>query len=123
ALASQIYAMGGMVTQLHFQASRPGRSLGENNMYNGDGFHTQRFTAIAMPPAQFQAWVDNVKNTGIPLNDKTYAMVARQGTRTQLAAALPQAPAQSGDIYFKGVAADLFPAVVQATKKGIAVTP
>ncbi|MGH8403779.1 MAG: ubiquinol oxidase subunit II, partial [Gammaproteobacteria bacterium] len=34
ALGSQIYAMGGMVTQLNLQATKPGRSLGENTMYN-----------------------------------------------------------------------------------------
>ncbi|MGH7048941.1 MAG: ubiquinol oxidase subunit II, partial [Stellaceae bacterium] len=67
ALGSQIYAMGGMVTQLHLEAAKPGRFMGENTMYNGNGFHQQRFTAVAMAPIDFQAWVRKARADGIPL--------------------------------------------------------
>jgi cytochrome o ubiquinol oxidase subunit 2 len=48
ALGSQIYAMGGMVTQLNLEASTTGRFMGENTMYNGTGFHQQQFTAVGL---------------------------------------------------------------------------
>ncbi|HEU5443742.1 MAG TPA: ubiquinol oxidase subunit II, partial [Steroidobacteraceae bacterium] len=66
ALGGQIYAMGGMVTQLNLEASREGRFLGENTMYNGNGFHFEKFVAVAKPPAQFDAWVREVRTTGAP---------------------------------------------------------
>jgi cytochrome o ubiquinol oxidase subunit 2 len=118
ALGSQIYAMGGMVTQLNLQASQPGASLGENTMYNGDGFHQQKFTARATSPADFEAWVDKVRATGLPLNAQHLAMVARRGSRSDLIAALPAARSMNGDVYFTGVSRSLFPAVVMATMAG-----
>lgn len=114
ALVSQIYAMGGMVTQLHFMATQPGKSLGMNNMYNGKGFHQQRFTAIAMPPDKFAAWVKKVRKLGQPLNADSYAMLSKHNTVTELTAALPQA-SKSGNVYLTQVSANLFPAVVEAT--------
>lgn len=114
ALVSQIYAMGGMVTQLHLMATKPGRSLGMNNMYNGEGFHQQRFTAIAMPPDEFKAWVHKVKTIGVPLDAGTYEALSRQNTVAELTEALPQA-SHEGNIYLTKVSANLFPAVVEAT--------
>jgi cytochrome o ubiquinol oxidase subunit 2 len=123
ALGSQIYAMGGMVTQLHLQADRPGQSLGENNMYNGDGFHQQRFTAAAMAPAAFNAWVDAAHTNGVALDPQRLKVIARRGTRAELRAALslPQSP--DGPVYFSGVTAALFPAVVMATMGGTEPDP
>ena len=118
ALGSQIYAMGGMVSQLHLQASKPGRSLGENTMYNGDGFHQQKFTAVAMPPGEFQNWVASVGGKGIALDAHTLKLIAQRGTRAQLAAALPPASAKDGTIYFSKVNPALFTAVVRATMAG-----
>ncbi len=118
ALGSQIYAMGGMVSQLHLQASKPGRSLGENTMYNGDGFHQQKFTAVAMPPSEFQNWVASVRGKGIPLDAHTLKLIAQRGTRAELLAALPPAVAKDGNIYFSNVNPSLFTAVVKATMAG-----
>ena len=64
ALGSQIYAMAGMVTQLHFQANAPGSFRGENTQNNGDGFYQQKFTARAMAPADFKAWIDRRQDKG-----------------------------------------------------------
>ncbi|NMM38155.1 MAG: cytochrome ubiquinol oxidase subunit II [Glaciimonas sp.] len=121
ALGSQIYAMGGMVTQLHLQADRPGRSLGENNMYNGNGFHQQRFTAVAMTPERFSAWVSEVHLHGIALNDQSLKLISQRSTRAELIAALSQPGAPDGNIYFNGATATLFPAVVKATMDGTIV--
>jgi len=123
ALGSQIYAMGGMVTQLHLQADKPGRSLGENTMYNGNGFHQQKFTALAMTPAKFAEWVGKVRETGIPLDAKTLQLIAQRATRSDLIAALPEAGSMNGSIYFTGASRTLFSAVVKATMDGEATLP
>ena len=115
ALGSQMYAMGGMVTQLHLLADRPGRSLGENNMYNGNGFHQERFTAVAMTAEQFDAWVGTVRSNGIALNKHILNLISQRSTRMQLSAALPQPGSPDGNVYFSGATPELFSAVVMAT--------
>ena len=45
-LASQIYAMAGMTTQLNFAADRPGDYWGENTQFSGAGFQNQKFDSI-----------------------------------------------------------------------------
>jgi len=123
ALGSQIYAMGGMVTQLHLLADRPGRSLGENTMYNGNGFHQQRFTAVAMTPEGFNAWASEVRSNGIALNEQNLKLISRRSTRAELIAALSQSSSPDGNAYFSGATAALFPAVVMATMGGAMVAP
>ncbi len=118
ALVGQIYAMGGMVTQLHFAATRPGRFLGENTMYNGNGFHQQKFTAVAMTPDEFKAWVGKVRATGVALDARAYRVLSQRSTRAELAAALPQAKADDGGIYLTRVPPALFHHVVKATLSG-----
>lgn len=123
ALGSQIYAMGGMVTQLNLEASKAGDSLGENTMYNGNGFHQQKFTARAMSPSDFKAWVARVRANGMPLDAATLNVVSRQSTRAELLAALPESGATDGNVYFNGVDKSLFPNVVKATMDGKPVVP
>ena len=118
ALGSQIYVMGGMVTQLNLQASEPGASLGENTMYSGAGFHQQKFTARAMSPADFEVWTRKVRATGMPLDAQNLQTIAQPSTRIDLIAALPAARSMGGDVYFNGVSRSLFPAVVMATMDG-----
>jgi cytochrome o ubiquinol oxidase subunit 2 len=123
ALGSQIYAMGGMVTQLHLEAGEPGRFMGENTMYNGEGFHQQKFTAVAMTPDAFQAWVRQVRASGVPLNAATLNAISQRATRAQLIAALGNARSSDGNVYFTGTTPALFPAVVKAIMDGTAVKP
>lgn len=123
ALGSQIYAMGGMVSQLNLEATKSGLSLGENTMYNGDGFHQQKFTAHAMTPADFKAWVANVRTHGTPLDGRILRVIARRGTRSDLAGALPRARTADGGLYFNDVGKNIFPALVKATKDGLSELP
>ncbi len=118
ALGSQIYAMGGMVTRLHLEASRPGRYLGENTMYSGNGFHAQKFVAVGMQPSQFKAWVRRVKFNGVPIDERIFKAIGKRTTRAQLAAALPHISSHDDTLYLTHVSAQLFPAVVRATKRG-----
>ena len=123
ALGSQIYAMGGMVTQLNLQASKTGRFLGENTMYNGDGFHREHFTAVAMTAADFNAWLSKVRANGIPLDAQTLDVISRRATLSDLIAALPKTGAMDGAVYLTGVNKTLFPDVVKATMDGKAGLP
>lgn len=123
ALGSQIYSMGGMVTQLNLEASKPGRFLGENTMYNGEGFHQQKFTTVAMSAADFNAWVDKVRANGIPLDAQTLKIIAQKTTRKDLIASLPGAKFEDGNVYLRGVSKSLFPAVVKATMDGDPTVP
>lgn len=118
ALGSQIYAMGGMVTQLNLEASNTGRFLGENTMYNGNGFYQQQFTAVAMSPDEFKAWVRKIKTNGVRLDTSTLEAISKRSTRVQLLAALPQVKSQDGNVYLTDVSPALFLEVVKATKDG-----
>lgn len=122
-LGSQIYAMGGMVSQLNLEASKPGKSLGENTMYNGNGFHLQKFMAVAMSPADFKAWINKARTTGLPLDAKNLTILARRSSRADLIAALPGARSMDGNVYFTGASKSLFPAVVKATMEGTSTLP
>jgi cytochrome o ubiquinol oxidase subunit 2 len=123
ALGSQIYAMGGMVTQLHLEADKPGRFMGENTMYNGSGFAQEKFTAVAMAPGEFEAWVRNVRASGVRMNPATFNAISKRTTRAQLITAVGHVPSRDGNVYFRGVTTALFPAVVAATRDGTAVAP
>ena len=57
-LGSQIYTMGGMTTHLNLLADRPGEYPGFSANYSGAGFAEMRFVAKAVPPADFDAWVE-----------------------------------------------------------------
>jgi cytochrome o ubiquinol oxidase subunit 2 len=100
ALAGQIYAMPGMTTKLNVIASEPGTMQGENMQYNGIGFTGQKFDAIAMKPADFESWVERVQHEGVALDDDSYAILARQSTRTEAHTALATSDMPKTAIYF-----------------------
>jgi cytochrome o ubiquinol oxidase subunit 2 len=116
ALGSQIYAMGGMVTRLHLEASKTGRFLGENTMYDGNGFHDEKFVAVAKSPAEFKAWVGKIQATGVPLNAGMLKLLSASSTRGKLIAQLPHAASRNGYVSLTGVTAELFPRVVKAMR-------
>lgn len=120
ALGSQIYAMAGMVTQLHLQANTAGSFRGENTQYNGDGFYQQKFTARAMTPADFTAWTDLVKAKGIPLTSTTYAAIQRRSTVKETRQALSADRMPTGALYFSDVPPGLFEDVVKSFHGGAA---
>lgn len=114
ALGSQIYAMAGMRTQLNYEAFKPGEYLGMNTMYNGDGFHEQKFNAVSMKPADFQTWVAEAKRRGVPLDAKAAAALMQRAGKAELRQALPEAVAPDGNIYFTDVKPEFFHAVIQS---------
>lgn len=76
-LGTQIYAMGGMQTQVHLLADHPGTYRGISANFSGDGFSGMVFHAIAMDQAGFKAWVQKVRQSSQVLNRQTYAELAK----------------------------------------------
>ncbi|MGH8261281.1 MAG: cytochrome ubiquinol oxidase subunit II [Steroidobacteraceae bacterium] len=114
ALGSQIYAMPGMVTQLHLLANAPGRFHGENTQYNGKEFYRQQFIAKALKPADFAAWVKEVQATGIPLSTRAYGAVRQKGTLGEARSALGLAQRPDRPLFFRDVPPNLFDAIVRS---------
>jgi cytochrome o ubiquinol oxidase subunit 2 len=76
-LGSQIYAMGGMQTQLHLLADKPGAYAGQNQQISGRGFANMYFQAQAVSPAEFQAWVQKVRQSKELLDLRRYEQLAQ----------------------------------------------
>ncbi|RIY02840.1 ubiquinol oxidase subunit II [Aureimonas flava] len=110
ALGSQIYAMAGMVTELNLLADRPGVLLGQNTQFNGFGFQAQKFDALAMPAADFAAWIAAAKAGDRPLDQGAYAIVSQKGKLADLRARFDFDPARG--LVFSSVDPALFSTVV-----------
>jgi cytochrome o ubiquinol oxidase subunit II len=80
-LASQIYTMNGMATQLNLQADRPGRFHSLSAHYSGDGFADMAFTTDAVPAARFDGWIGQAKARGRLLDARAYQVFARQSQK------------------------------------------
>jgi len=76
-LSGQIYAMPGMVTQLHIMADGPGEYSGQAAEINGDGYSGMRFVARSSSQADFNNWVNEVKQLPTALDWKTYNTLAQ----------------------------------------------
>jgi cytochrome o ubiquinol oxidase subunit 2 len=62
-LGSQIYAMAGMKEALNLIADRAGTYEGLSGNYSGRGFSGMKFKALATSQADFDKWVDSVKQS------------------------------------------------------------
>jgi cytochrome o ubiquinol oxidase subunit 2 len=79
-LGSQIYTMGGMTTRLNLLADNSGEYPGFSAMFSGDGFSEMRFVAKAIPAADFDAWLSQVRGTGSALDEAAYGELAKPST-------------------------------------------
>ena len=62
-LGSQIYAMAGRQTRLHLLADEPGTYTGHNQQFSGRGYADMHFKAIAVSREQFEAWVQETRQS------------------------------------------------------------
>lgn len=76
-LGTQIYAMGGMQTQLHLVADHAGNYHGLSANFSGDGFSGMTFQALAMDKAGFDAWVQKVHAASQTLDKQSYAQLSK----------------------------------------------
>jgi cytochrome o ubiquinol oxidase subunit 2 len=78
-LGSMIYAMPGMVAQLHLQADDPGHELwGTSAQFSGDGFSDMQFQVQSVTVTEFEAWVAAAQRSGPVLDRAAYAALVRQ---------------------------------------------
>ncbi|WP_343716075.1 ubiquinol oxidase subunit II [Inquilinus sp.] len=80
-LGSMIYAMPGMVSQLHLQADQPARLWGISAHFSGDGFSDMQFEVRSLPEADFTAWAAGVRGAGPVLDQSAYASLTHQTQR------------------------------------------
>ncbi|MCL6593543.1 MAG: cytochrome c oxidase subunit II, partial [Alicyclobacillus sp.] len=59
-LGGQEYTMPGMAMRLWLQADKPGTYYGTGANFTGEGFAHMQFQVVAVPQAQFDAWVKQV---------------------------------------------------------------
>ena len=77
-LGSMIYAMAGMENQLHLIASEEGSYRGLSANYSGFGFSGMKFKALAKSDAGFEAWVEQVKESGRALDREAYELLSEK---------------------------------------------
>ena len=100
ALGSQIYAMAGMQTRLNLLADEPGRFMGRNMQYSGDGFSQQYFEAISVSQEDFEAWVAKVKQSSEALDGAAYTALAEPSIKHPVT-------------YYSAVEANLFDNIIE----------
>jgi cytochrome o ubiquinol oxidase subunit 2 len=71
-LSGQIYAMTGMVTQLHLVADAPGIYAGSSANISGKGFAGMTFAAKAVMPDEFQRWASSTEQSPDGLDGAAY---------------------------------------------------
>lgn len=72
-LGGQVYAMAGMETKLHLMADRTGVFRGGSSNLSGEGFAGMNFEVRASSDADFEAWVQEVKDSPNKLGPEEYA--------------------------------------------------
>ncbi|WP_443751291.1 ubiquinol oxidase subunit II [Asticcacaulis solisilvae] len=80
-LGSMVYAMPGMVAQLHLQADRPTILFGQSSQFSGDGFSDMQFEVKSVPAADFATWTQGAQTSGTVLDQATYTALAQQSQR------------------------------------------
>lgn len=84
-LGGQIYAMAGMTTKLHLIANENGVFDGISANYSGAGFTGMKFKAVATSQADFEAWVNEVKQSPKQLDKAEYESLAKASENNPVA--------------------------------------
>jgi cytochrome o ubiquinol oxidase subunit 2 len=98
-LAGQIYAMGGMRTQLHLAANQIGVYRGFSSNFSGGGFSGMHFKVHVTSQQDYNAWVNKTKRSPQKLTIKEYNKLMQDSENN---------PVQ----FFSGVANNLFKNVI-----------
>ncbi len=98
-LGGQIYAMAGMMTKLHLIADGVGDYAGLSANYSGRGFSGMKFVARSTSQADFDRWVEEVRQDPDTLDGDAYARLA--------------APSEKNPIeYYSSVPQDLYAKII-----------
>lgn len=76
-LGGQIYAMPGMVTQMHHKAEKPGDYFGSPANIAGEGFARMDFTIRATSDDKFNKWIELAQQSKRNLTSTAYAELAK----------------------------------------------
>lgn len=83
-LHGQKYAMADMITKLNIVADTPGEFMGRNANFSGEGFAENTFNVTAMPPNEFNTWIEEIKATADPLTVKKFNELLEPGHLGQM---------------------------------------
>lgn len=72
ALAGQVYAMAGMMTQLHIAADQTGSYAGSSANISGKGFADMNFTINSMDTSDFNSWTTTASASQKMLDQNEY---------------------------------------------------
>ncbi|MDF1510502.1 cytochrome aa3 quinol oxidase subunit II [Robertmurraya sp. DFI.2.37] len=72
ALGGQKYTMGKMETEMYLIADHPGSYEGQNTNFNGRGYADMKFEVLAQTRAEYDKWVQEVKETAPKLTEEEY---------------------------------------------------
>jgi cytochrome o ubiquinol oxidase subunit 2 len=75
-LGGQIYAMAGMTTKLHLNATEIGDYKGSSANISGEGFSGMKFIARASTESDFNNWVASVKKSPLDLTLAEYTKLS-----------------------------------------------
>lgn len=98
-LGGQIYAMAGMNTKLHLIADEPGSFNGSSANISGAGFAGMTFTAKASSQADFDSWIEAVKQEAGQLTFDEYEELAQPSKNNPVA-------------YYSNTDSDLFERII-----------
>lgn len=84
-LGGQEYTMPGMAMRLWLQADKPGTYFGSGANFSGEQFAHMRFDVIATPQADFNNWVQKIKQTAPPMTQAMYTALKQPGVSKKLA--------------------------------------
>jgi cytochrome o ubiquinol oxidase subunit 2 len=104
-LGSQMYAMAGMQTRLHLMADEPGTYAGQNQEFSGRGYADMHFKAIAVSREQFEAWVQNTRQSLDKLDPARYKKLAKPSVGHAV-------------MYFSSVKPGLFDLIIRKYQSG-----
>jgi cytochrome o ubiquinol oxidase subunit 2 len=79
-LGGQMYAMTGMTNRLNLMAEEEGQYEGRSSNYSGDGFAKMQFTAEAVAPEEYEAWVQEASADPDILSFTEYQTLAEPST-------------------------------------------
>ncbi|MBN3524192.1 cytochrome aa3 quinol oxidase subunit II [Paenibacillus apiarius] len=99
-LGGQKYAMSDMVTKLRLVAEHEGSFVGKNSNFSGKGFAHMEFEVLAMPPAGYTKWLDEVKQTASELTEQEFNTLLETdhvGRKTYTSTHLAFRPAPEGE--------------------------
>lgn len=72
ALGGQKYTMGKMETEMYLVADHSGSYEGQNTNFNGRGYADMKFEVLAQTRAEYDEWVEEVKDTAPKLTEAEY---------------------------------------------------